>query len=76
MPRERPKPSYETATRLAATMLQLSAQPWGMSFDTIRHRFSISERTLMRYEAACRKKCSTAPAGLWSRSCREAGGAT
>jgi predicted DNA-binding transcriptional regulator YafY len=56
MARERRKPSYEAATRLAAIMLQLSAQPWGMSFGAIQRRFSISERTMMRYVAACRKK--------------------
>ncbi len=56
MARERRKPSYEAATRLAAIMLQLSDQPWGVSFGALQRRFSISERTLMRYAAACRKK--------------------
>lgn len=48
MAAERRKPSYKAATRLAAIMLQLSTQPWGVSFGAIQRRFSISERTLMR----------------------------
>ncbi len=55
MRRERRKPTYGAATRLARIVLQLASNPWGMSFESIQRRFSISERTLMRYVAACRR---------------------
>ncbi len=54
---ERParKPSYGSATRLARLVLGLAQRPYGWSFDAIQDELGISERTLLRYLAACRR---------------------
>jgi predicted DNA-binding transcriptional regulator YafY len=50
------KPSYGAATRLARLVHELSSRPNGWSFHAIQESFRISERTLLRYIAACREE--------------------
>lgn len=54
-PRSRP-PTYGTATRLARILYGLLSRPYGWALDAIQNEFRISERTLLRYLAACRKE--------------------
>jgi proteasome accessory factor B len=51
---QRRKPTYPAAMRLARIVLELGSRPYGWSFDSIRKELRVSERTLMRYVAACR----------------------
>lgn len=53
--RSRPA-TYGTATRLAGIVYGLFSRPYGWSFDAIQEEFRISERTLLRYLAACRRE--------------------
>lgn len=53
--RSRPA-TYRTATRLARIVHGLLSRPHGWSFDAIEDELAISERTLFRYLAACRKE--------------------
>ena len=53
-PRSRP-PTYGMGTRLARILFGLFGRPWGWSFSAIRDEIGISERTLLRYVAACRR---------------------
>lgn len=48
------RPTYGAATRLARLVHGLLDRPYGWSFDAIADELSISERTLLRYLAACR----------------------
>lgn len=48
------RPTYGAATRLARLVFGLIDRPYGWSFDAIRDELGISERTLLRYLAACR----------------------
>lgn len=52
--RSRPA-TYRGAIRLARLVHELGRRPWGWSFDAIRDELGISERTLLRYLAACRR---------------------
>src|SRR5882724_1420904 len=54
-PRSRPA-TYGTATRLARIVHGLLGRPYGWSFDAIQDELAISERTLLRYVAACRRE--------------------
>jgi proteasome accessory factor B len=56
--RSRPA-TYNTATRLARIVLGLVGRPTGWSFQAIQNELRISERTLLRYLAACRKELTT-----------------
>ncbi|MGE3497407.1 MAG: helix-turn-helix transcriptional regulator [Candidatus Binatia bacterium] len=49
------KPSYGDATRMARLLLRLLERPHGWSISSIVDELGISERTLMRYVAACRR---------------------
>jgi predicted DNA-binding transcriptional regulator YafY len=49
-------PTYGTATRLARIVYGLLGRPYGWSFDAIQDELGISERTLLRYAAACRRE--------------------
>jgi len=61
--RSRSRPAtYNTATRLARILYGLTKRPHGWSFEAIQNELRISERTLMRYVAACRREL-TAPDG-------------
>lgn len=51
-PRSRPA-TYGTATRLARILFGLLSRPYGWALDAIQDEFRISERTLLRYLAAC-----------------------
>jgi predicted DNA-binding transcriptional regulator YafY len=53
--RSRPA-TYGTATRLARIVYGLLGRPYGWSFEAIQEELSISERTLLRYLAACRRE--------------------
>src|SRR2546426_8496984 len=53
--RSRPAP-YGTATRLARIVYGLMGRPHGWSFEAIQEELAISERTLLRYVAACRRE--------------------
>jgi proteasome accessory factor B len=55
--RRRParKPTYGAAARLARLLYGLLSRPRGWSFDAIEAELGISERTLLRYLAACRR---------------------
>lgn len=55
MPRSRPA-TYGTATRLARILYGLFSRPHGWSFAAVQDELSISERTLLRYLAACRRE--------------------
>src|SRR5947208_12094915 len=48
--------TYGTATRLARIVYGLLGRPYGWSFDAIQDELRISERTLLRYAAACRRE--------------------
>jgi predicted DNA-binding transcriptional regulator YafY len=48
------KPTYPAAMRLARIAVELGSRPYGWSFESIRKELGISERTLLRYVAACR----------------------
>lgn len=52
----RRKPTYGAATRLARLILELRSRPLGWNLDAIQRRLGISERTLARYLAVCRKQ--------------------
>mgnify|MGYP001620009788 CR=1 FL=1 len=54
-PRSRPA-TYHTATRLARIVYGLVGRPYGWSLTAIQTELGISERTLLRYLAACRKE--------------------
>ncbi len=53
---ERRRPTYGAAIRLARIALKLGSQPYGWSFFAIQRELRISERTLLRYVAACREE--------------------
>jgi predicted DNA-binding transcriptional regulator YafY len=48
--------TYHTATRLARIVYGLIGRPYGWSLTAIQAELAISERTLLRYLAACRKE--------------------
>jgi predicted DNA-binding transcriptional regulator YafY len=50
------KPTYGAATRLARIVHGLRTRPHGWSFDAIETELDISERTLLRYLAVCRRE--------------------
>ena len=52
-PRAR-KPTYGAATRLARIVYGLRERPYGWALDSVQAELGISERTLLRYLAACR----------------------
>ena len=54
-PRSRPA-TYNTATRLARVVYGLIGRPYGWSFAAVQDELGISERTLLRYLAACRRE--------------------
>ena len=54
-PRSRPA-TYHTATRLARIVYGLIGRPYGWSLTAIQNELGISERTVLRYLAACRKE--------------------
>lgn len=54
MKKERRKPTYGAAVRLARITAELFAQPYGWSFKAIQRELGISERTLARYVAVLR----------------------
>jgi len=59
MPPRRPKSrpaTYAAATRVARVLHGLLSRPHGWSFAAIQDELRISERTLLRYLAACRKE--------------------
>ncbi|MCW5893925.1 MAG: WYL domain-containing protein [bacterium] len=59
MPARRPKSrpaTYTSATRMARVLYGLLSRPHGWSFAAIQDELGISERTLLRYLAACRKE--------------------
>lgn len=59
MPARRPKSrpaTYAAATRVARVLHGLLSRPHGWSFAAIQDELRISERTLLRYLAACRKE--------------------
>ena len=60
-PRSRPA-TYGTAIRVARIVYELGQRPHGWSFQAIQDELRISERTLLRYLAACRKEL-TGPDG-------------
>lgn len=57
-PRSRPA-TYGTAIRVARIVYELGQRPHGWSFQAIQDELRISERTLLRYLAACRKELTT-----------------
>ena len=50
----RRRPTYGAATRLARLVHGLLDRPYGWSFDAVCEELGVSERTLLRYLAACR----------------------
>jgi predicted DNA-binding transcriptional regulator YafY len=54
MKKDRRKPTYGAAIRLARITAELFAQPYGWSFKAIQRELGISERTLSRYVAVLR----------------------
>jgi len=52
--KQRRKPTYPAAMRLARIAVELGSRPYGWSFQSIRKELGISERTLLRYVAVCR----------------------
>lgn len=56
--RSRPA-TYGSALRIARIVYELSMRPHGWSFPAIRAALGISERTLLRYVAACRRALRT-----------------
>ncbi len=58
-----PRPSrpatYPSALRIARIVYGLGKRPHGWSFTAIQDELRISERTLLRYVAACRKDLTT-----------------
>lgn len=54
--KRRRKPTYGAATRLARLVYELGSHPFGWSFEAIQRELQVSERTLLRYIAACRKE--------------------
>jgi proteasome accessory factor B len=50
------KPTYGAAARLARLLYGLLSRPRGWSFAAIATELGISERTLLRYLAACRRE--------------------
>ncbi len=57
------KPTYGAAARLAKIVLGLASRPFGWSFDAIRAQLGISERTLLRYIAVCRRELVNSEGG-------------
>ncbi len=56
-PARRSRPAtYGSALRIARIVYELGARPHGWSFAAIQHALGISERTLLRYVAACRRE--------------------
>ncbi len=49
-------PTYGAATRLARLIHDLHARRYGWSLEAIEHALDISERTLLRYIAVCRRE--------------------
>jgi predicted DNA-binding transcriptional regulator YafY len=49
-------PTYGAATRLARILHELHARRYGWSFQGIQDTLGISERTLLRYLAVCRRE--------------------
>jgi proteasome accessory factor B len=54
MKKDRRKPTYGAAIRLARITSELFSKPTGLGFSDIRDRLEISERTLARYVAVLR----------------------
>jgi predicted DNA-binding transcriptional regulator YafY len=54
MAKQRRRPTYPAAIRLARIVWGLGSRPYGWSFEAIQRELGISERTLLRYIAACR----------------------
>ena len=72
--RSRPA-TYGTGTRLSPIVYGLVGRPHGWGFEAIQEELDISERTLLRYVAACRREMVDA-AGRSSRSCAAASDAS
>ena len=53
--KERRRPTYGAATRLARIVYSVLTQASGRSFISIQAELGISERTLLRYIAACKR---------------------
>jgi predicted DNA-binding transcriptional regulator YafY len=53
-------PTYLAATRLARLVYGLFSRPHGWSFAAIQNELRISERTLLRYLAVCRRELTDA----------------
>jgi predicted DNA-binding transcriptional regulator YafY len=49
-------PTYGAATRLARIVYGLRAKPYGWSFEALQRELDVSERTLLRYLAVCRRE--------------------
>jgi predicted DNA-binding transcriptional regulator YafY len=49
-------PTYGAATRFARIVHELHGRRYGWSLEGIQHALDISERTLLRYLAACRRE--------------------
>jgi proteasome accessory factor B len=54
MAKQRRKPTYGAATRLARLLVLLYANPLGLSFEQIERDLGVSHRTVLRYLAAAR----------------------
>ncbi len=52
---ERRRPTYGAATRLARIVHSVLTQPTGRSFTGLQDELGISQRTLLRYVAACKR---------------------
>lgn len=52
----RRRATYPAARRIARLLYELPAHPHGWSFDDIKQRLAIGERTLLRYVEACRSE--------------------
>lgn len=68
------KPSYGAAARLARLLYGLLSRPHGWSFAAIEAELGVSERTLLRYLAACRRELLDADGGPIIEAFRRGGG--
>src|SRR5262247_67793 len=50
------KPTYGAAARMGRLLYGLLSRPRGWSFSAVEEELGISERTLLRYLAACRRE--------------------
>ncbi|MGD0945827.1 MAG: WYL domain-containing protein [Candidatus Binatia bacterium] len=60
MGKQRRTPTYGAATRLARIVHELSSRPRGWTLEAIQDEIGISERTLLRYLAVCRRELTDA----------------